>query len=307
MTCDIQPLKAKQFFKAALEYMEPLKGTYIYDAITRDYRQKTEQEDAGYGQWLKKLLEFVTKNYNLKGIRILDFGCGTGELTVRMRCLGYEAYGLDVHEKHLRLAKILAVENDLSKEMFILNKLNSNKLPFEDNEFDIISMFSVFEHIDDSTLSWLLPELKRICRGVVYILVPNRLKPVDDHTGLKFVPWMPRWLAVGYLKIRSKKHGHFISQSGDWDVYYRSFFSIVSLFRRYGFVLDFPPDGVIYPPLDKAPPITRIGKHFTLGSRKIFVGIPFPYRTMMSLGYPKQAFYPYLNLIFIPKKGGIKL
>jgi 2-polyprenyl-3-methyl-5-hydroxy-6-metoxy-1,4-benzoquinol methylase len=307
MICDNQPLRAEKFLKAALEYVEPLKGTYIYDAIVRDYKQKTDQEDAGYEQWLKKLLEFVTQNYNLKNIRVLDFGCGTGELAVRMRCLGYEASGLDVHEKHLRLAKILAMENGLDKKMFILNDINSNKLPFVDDEFDIITMFSVFEHIDCSTLRWLLPELKRICRGIIYVLVPNRLKPVDDHTGLKFVPWMPRWLATGYLKTRSKKHRYFISQSGDWDVHYRSFFRIVSLFRRYGFVLDFSPDEVIYPPLDKAPPITRIGKYFMLGSRRIFIGIPFPWRIMMRLGYPKQVFYPYLNLIFIPQKGGIKL
>lgn len=307
MTCDIQPLRAEKFLKAAFEYMEPLKGTYIYDSIVRDYIQKTDQEDAGYGQWLKKLLGFVTKNYNLKGGRVLDFGCGTGELAVRMRCLGYEAYGLDVHEKHLQLAKILAMENGLDKKMFISNDLNSNKLPFADAEFDIVTMFSVLEHIDDSTFNWLLPELKRICRGVVYVLVPNRLKPVDDHTGLKFVPWMPRWLAVGYLKIRSKKHGYFISQSGCWDVYFRTFFRIVSLFRRYGFALDFPPDEVIYPSLDKAPPITRIGKYFTLGSRRIFIGISLPWKIMMRLGYPKQVFYPYLNLIFITKEGEIKL
>ncbi|MBV1735320.1 MAG: class I SAM-dependent methyltransferase [Candidatus Desulforudis sp.] len=303
MTHSIQPLRAERFLLCALEYMEPFRGTYIYNAIVRDYREKTDQEDAGYGQWLKQLLEFLQINYNLKGSRILDLGCGTGELTVRMRCLGYGAYGLDVHEKHLRLAKILAMENGSSEEMFILNDLNSNKLPFADTELDIITMFSVLEHLDDSTLNWLLPELKRICRGVVYVLVPNRLKPVDDHTGLRFVPWMPRWLAAGYLKIRSKKHGYFISQGGDWDVYYRSFFRIVSLFRRHGFVLDFPSDEVIYPPLDKAPPITRIGKHLKIGSRNIFIGIPLPWRTMMRLGYPKQAFYPYLNLIFIPQGG----
>lgn len=139
------------------------------------------------------MLEVVKQNYNLKGGRILDFGCGSGELTVRMGCLGYEVYGLDVHEDHLALAKILAVENGLSEDIFILN--TSNRLPFPDAYLDIITMFSVLEHLDDTTLDWLLPELKRVCRGIVYVLVPNRLKPTDDHSGLRFVPWIPRWLA----------------------------------------------------------------------------------------------------------------
>lgn len=299
MSQTIQPLKAEKFLEAALKCMEPFKGTYVYNAVTRDYREKTDHVDAGYGRWLKNMLEFLTQYYNLKNKRILDFGCGTGELTVRMNCLGYQAYGIDVHEKHLELAKLLAKENDLPDNIFILNQIN--KLPFDDKSFDIITMFSVLEHIDDATLAWLLSEFHRVCRGIVYILVPNRLKPTDDHTGLHFVPWMPRWLALRYVKMRGRKHGYFISQDGSWDVYYRSFSRIVSLFRQQGFTPDFPPDTVIYPPLDKAPPITRIGKHLTLRTRRVFMGVPLPVRIMMKLGYPKQAFYPYLNLILIPQ------
>jgi len=301
MSDGIQPLKAEKFLKAALEYVEPLKGTYIYNAIVRDFYEKTDQLNAGYGSWLERMLMFITQRYNIKGKRILDFGCGCGELTVRMNCLGYQAYGVDIHEKHLELAKILAEENGVPKDIFILNK--ANKLPFRDHEFDIVTMFSVLEHIDDNTLSWLLPELKRVCRGVLYVLAPNQLKPTDDHTGLRFVPWMPRWLALRYVKMRGKKHAYLISRDGSWDVYYRGFFRIVSLFRQHGFTLDFPPDNVVYPPLDTAPPITRIGKHCVLGTKKVFIGIPLPYKTMMKLGYPKQAFYPYLNLIFIPQGG----
>ncbi|BER91390.1 methyltransferase domain-containing protein [Atrimonas thermophila] len=302
MAYKIQPLKAERFLEIALEYMKPFEGTYIYNAVVRDFKEKTDLVDVGYGKWLKQVLEFITQRYNFKSKRILDFGCGTGELTVRMRCLGYEAFGIDIHEEHLELAKVLAEENGLDKEMFILNNL-PKELPFGDASFDVVTMFSVLEHLDDSTLSWLLPELKRICSGVVYILVPNRLKPTDDHTGLRFVPWMPRWLAVNYIKLRGRKHRYFISRDTSWDVYYRSFFRIVSLFRRYGFILNFPPDEVIYPPLDKAPPITRIGKWVRVGAKRIFVGIPLPVKLMVNLGYPEQALYPYLNLIFIPQRG----
>ncbi|MFZ6017741.1 MAG: hypothetical protein ACOYU0_09150 [Nitrospirota bacterium] len=49
MSQSIQPLKAERFLKAALEYMEPLKETYIYNAIVRDYMEKTDHADGGYG------------------------------------------------------------------------------------------------------------------------------------------------------------------------------------------------------------------------------------------------------------------
>lgn len=300
----IQPLKAERFLKSALEYMEPLKGTHIYDSIVRDYYEKTDIVDAGYGRWLERMLSYLVQRYNLKGKQILDFGCGTGELTVRMNLLGYQCFGIDIHKKHLELAKILAKENGLPEDIFIFN--SAPRLPFSDKSFDIVTMFSVLEHLDDATLEWLLPELYRVCRGVVYVLVPNRLKPTDDHTGLKFVPWMPRWIAAFYVKIRGKKHGYFISKDGSWDVYYRYFRKIVSLFSKHGFVLDFPPDDIIYPPLEKASPITRIGRNLNIKGKKVFIGFPLPWKMIVKLGYPIQAFYPYLNLIFIPKVEGKK-
>lgn len=302
MSSNIRPLRAEKFLKAALEYMEPFRGTYIYDAIIRDFIQKTGQADAGYGQWLKQMLEFVTQKYNLrKRSKILDFGCGTGELTVQMRCLGYEAYGLDMHQKHLELAKILAKENGLPEDIFVLNK--SKYLPFDNNSFDIITMFSVLEHLNNNTLKWLLPELKRICSGVVYVLAPNRLKITDDHTGLHFVPFLPHWLAALYVKSRGRKYRYFISESGTWDVYYRSYSCIVSLFKKYGFKVIFPPYEVIFPPLEQqCPLISEIDGNLRLGTKRLFIKIPLPYRMIMKLGYPKQAFYPYLNLIFIPER-----
>ncbi len=292
------PLQAEKFLQAAWEYLEPFKGTYLYDAMVRDFMEKTGRVDAGYRQWLDRMLRFLVQNYALTGNCVLDFGCGTGELTVHIRSLGYEAYGLDVHEKHLKLARILAEENGFSPEMFILSA--SERLPFPDKSVDVVTMFSVLEHLDDSTLKKLLPEFRRICRGVIYVLVPNRLKSIDDHTGLEGVPVMPRWLAAAYVKMRGEKHRYFISRSQSWDVHYRTLGRIASIFRRYGFALAFPPDDLIYPPLEKSPPVTHIGWSVRIRSKGIFIGMRLPRETLMRWGWPRQAFYPYLNLIFIP-------
>jgi 2-polyprenyl-3-methyl-5-hydroxy-6-metoxy-1,4-benzoquinol methylase len=302
----IEPLRAEQFLQAAFENIEPLRGTHIHCAISRDLLEKTETSEAGYGKWLKKLFAYLSSTYHLTGKRVLDFGCGTGELTVRMRTLGYEAYGFDLHENHLRLARILAVENGVPPEAFILSKPNGSghaRMPFPDGSFDIITLFSVLEHLSDTTLAHILPELRRICRGVIYVLVPNRLKPVDDHTGLRFICWMPRSVAAAYVKLRSHRNGYHISADGTWDVYNRCLSRVVTIFRRGGFDTQFLPDQVVFPPLATCPPIKRIGKYFRFGKRRIYVGVPLPYDTLLKLGYPPQSFYPYLNLIFIPMEG----
>ena len=119
--------------------------------------------------------------------------------------LELRTYGLDLHEGHINLARILAAENGVPSTAFIWSTEApgiGGELPFEDSSFDIVMLLSVLEHMSDAALSAALPEIHRIFRGVVYVLVPNRLKTVDDHTDLKGVCWMPRWLAAAYVKMR---------------------------------------------------------------------------------------------------------
>ena len=35
------------------------------------------------------------------GTKILDFGCGEGRLVYRLRELGFDAYGFDIHEREV--------------------------------------------------------------------------------------------------------------------------------------------------------------------------------------------------------------
>src|SRR5262245_45754770 len=157
------PLKAEQFLEAVRTSLAPAKGTYIYEACIRNYLEKTSPTDSsGYVRWLSRLLPYLSKQYSLRGNRVLDFGCGTGELTVLMTLLGCDATGIDVHAKDIRLAKILANENGLSESIFVCSE-DEKSLPFEDNSFDIITMISVLEHMTDDALKRLVPELARIC------------------------------------------------------------------------------------------------------------------------------------------------
>lgn len=300
MSEDIRPLEGRRFIKAVLDFLAPAQRAKLYDFWVRDHMEKLELIDAGYGRWLKRLLPYLVGRYGLQGKRVLDLGCGTGELVVRMNLLGFETVGIDADGRAIDLAKILAVENGLPETIFV--KGNTGRFPFAENSFDIVTMFSVLEHVDDQILlKNLLPELKRICRGVIYMIAPNKLKVSDDHTGLRFVSWMPKRLAEVYIKARGPKYRYFLSASGSWDVSYRTFSRISSLLHN-DFLLDYPSEEVIYPPLDKAPMITRIGKNVRIGGRKTFIGVPIPWKLMVRRGYPKEAFYPYLNFIAIPRK-----
>jgi 2-polyprenyl-3-methyl-5-hydroxy-6-metoxy-1,4-benzoquinol methylase len=297
----LNPIKAERFLEAVRTTLAPAKGTYIYDACIRNYLEKfSPQDSSGYVRWLSRLLPYLAERFKLSGKKTLDLGCGTGELTVLMKLLGVDAIGLDVHQKDVLLAKLLAEENGLSTEMFVWSE--NGKLPFESNAFDIVTMISVIEHMDDDTLAGLIPELARVCSGVVFVQAPNKLSVSDDHTGLKFVPWMPHWLAKRYVAARGDKYNYSISASGSWDVHFRNLEETISQFGSY-FDYGFAPPTCSFPEPSDDDLVTKIGKNFRISSKQVFIGVPLPWRRIrMNLGYPKEAYYPYLNLIFTPKR-----
>lgn len=290
-------LNADEFLRATDTYLRPLEGTYLYDAIRQGLRAKTGQVDAGYARHLESLIPYLVRQFELcETPAILDFGCGTGELTVLMNLLGYRAIGVDIHDEHIALARILARENGLDDSVFVRN--SGRTLPFPDKAYDIITLFVVLEHLNDITLHWVLPELRRICKGVVYVLVPNRIQTVDDHTGLALVPWMPRRIAAVYVRCWGKRYRYAISKTGAWDVTYRTFWTIRRRFKRYGFDLDFPPDSAAFPPIiPGCSGIQKIQKSIKLFSRRFELRVPLE-PILDFIGADKRPLYSYLNLIF---------
>jgi SAM-dependent methyltransferase len=100
--------------------------------------------------------------------RILDIGCGSYPAFL-MTTKFAERHGLD----RLPLAGVQPrpgvrlVEHDIA---------NDTGLPFEDGFFDVVTMLAVFEHLETSTLSRLLLEVRRVLRpGGVYVMTtPTR-------------------------------------------------------------------------------------------------------------------------------------
>jgi SAM-dependent methyltransferase len=68
-------------------------------------------------------------------------------------------------------------------------------LPFEDGEFDIVFSNAVIEHVGGRERQRLLvSEALRVGRRA-FLTTPNRLFPVEVHTRLPFVHWLPDRLA----------------------------------------------------------------------------------------------------------------
>src|SRR5688500_10906547 len=290
-------MQAALFRKEVLGSLEAARGTYIYDAARRDLDEKTAADDpCGYRRWLAGLAGHVKRTLGVDTLRVLDVGCGNGELTVLLNLLGIDALGLDVDERSLRLARILACENGIPPSRFM--KGEPGRLAFGDDAFNLVTLISSLEHIDPPTLVWLVPELARVCEGIVFVQVPSPMKVSDDHTGLRFVPWMPAALARRYVALRGARYRYLISGSARWDVVYRDLAEIERAFAPH-FAMSFVPVEHSYPPCAPADAVLDLRKRVSLGGGGFPLRVPIPWRRLqLACGRRSEHFYPYYNLAF---------
>jgi len=69
---------------------------------------------------------------------------------------------------------------------------NGRTLPFDDNSFDYVHSSAVMEHVGDRLSQMaFMAEARRVARKIVFLTTPNRWFPVEFHTVLPLVHWLP--------------------------------------------------------------------------------------------------------------------
>jgi SAM-dependent methyltransferase len=140
--------------------------------------------------------QFIVESFgDLRGKRVLDYGCGAAEGGIYFAKLGAEVVGVDVSPGMLQAAERLAAHHDVSIET---RRVESDRIPGEDAEFDFIYGNGVLHHVE---LDKARPELARILKpsGKACFIEPLTYNPVievyrrmastvrtDDERPLKF-------------------------------------------------------------------------------------------------------------------------
>lgn len=101
-----------------------------------------------------------------KGMSVLDFGCGTGNFSIKLAKMGCKVTGVDVSEEMLKIARSKATEQSLAVD-FIL--IDDSRPEFEDNTFDVAVSMATFEFIKDT--GGALSELFRLVKPSGQVLV----------------------------------------------------------------------------------------------------------------------------------------
>ncbi len=141
--------------------------------------------------------------------KVLDFGCGSGNLVGSLQALGLDAWGCDIQafwegsdDTSVKNLTVIALESPL-------------RLPFPDETFDSVISTSVLEHAQNK--DEIFREIYRILTpgGQMLHLLPGKFYlPVEPHIYVPFVSWMwpnvPNWwLALwAILGIRNEFQGN---------------------------------------------------------------------------------------------------
>lgn len=103
--------------------------------------------------------------------KILDFGCGTGTLTLMIKIAGpgCEVYGIDIDPEVLAIAGKKAVHDNGDIHLILYNGMT---LPFDGDRFDKVVTSLVVHHLSTEAKPRLFRELYRVLKkgGELHIL-----------------------------------------------------------------------------------------------------------------------------------------
>lgn len=113
------------------------------------------------------------------GARVLDVGCGVGQVMGRLAAAGFDPYGVDVCAPNIQRAKTVSPHCEL---------YDGKTLPFANDFFASAGSFNVLEHVEEPEL--FISELVRVTKvgGPVVISSPNFFRVIgwrDYHPKMR--------------------------------------------------------------------------------------------------------------------------
>lgn len=177
------------------------KQQQLYDQTWRKGLEAGKEERGN----LEINLEFLAEANLLKANdKILEIGCGIGSVVFELSKQGHDITGVDISRE--AIAYGLKKYDDIK-----LQVQAAEVLPYEDQSFDIVLSFDLFEHI--AQIDRHVSEVSRVLRAGGYYLfqTPNKYSNVIFETltkkSLKWRRAHPSLHTPGQLKRRLDKRG----------------------------------------------------------------------------------------------------
>jgi ubiquinone/menaquinone biosynthesis C-methylase UbiE len=137
----------------------------------------------------RALTELVRLAGNLDGKKVLEFGCGSGWLTIYLAQPGAHVFAFDISEESLKVAAKYAAKHGVV-DRISFRKENAEALSYPDNSFDVVVGGAILHHLDIEKAS---REIYRVLKkkGRAFFLEPlghnpfinlyRKMTPLREH------------------------------------------------------------------------------------------------------------------------------
>ena len=186
MTTTINKEEIQKFSKLADEWWDvkgKFKPLHMFNPIRIEYI--TDK--------IKQHFKLNDKKTNfLKGLNILDIGCGGGLISEPMARLGGSITGIDASEKNIKIAKLHSKKSNLK-----INYLNNSPEQLSNFEkFDVILNLEIVEHVEN--VNFYIQSCYKLLKkdGLMFTATLNRslISYIKAIIGAEYIL---RWLPIG--------------------------------------------------------------------------------------------------------------
>jgi cyclopropane fatty-acyl-phospholipid synthase-like methyltransferase len=177
------------------------------------------------------------------GMRVLDVGCGRGEILHHCAGLGARAYGVDYAPVAARMARKATACEEKACDAAHVYVADAKSLPFPAASFDRVLMFDMVEHLHPWELDRALAEARRVLRSGGRLIIHTAPNAWYDRYAYPVVRFVRTLMAQGAEYPRDPRA--IIPTNLDVHVNEQSALSLRRVLRQAGFSarvwLDTPP------------------------------------------------------------------
>jgi len=188
-------------------------ATY-YDAYSKDDKVDLSLRHGSSFPKLRKLFHCLTGDVDprdfvkvLDGMRVLDYGCGHAGYLSDFHSNGVAISGAEIDSDVVEVCQ---------KNGFDVHKVdNYSCIPFDNEEFDIVYLMQVFEHLREPRV--FMKELSRVLKngGELYLSVPNSSSIWRRIFGKH---WVSGWFTPFHLYHYNRKSLTELASQYDFEV-----------------------------------------------------------------------------------------